>query len=78
VGYSGAAFSKEKLTLRLCGKRVFTKGRPLPFSAAELSRKMNTKVVEIDVDLGLGKECAVAHTCDLTYDYIKINAEYHT
>jgi glutamate N-acetyltransferase/amino-acid N-acetyltransferase len=78
VGYSGAGFSKDKLTLSLCGRRVFTKGRPLPFSAKDLSGKMKKSVVTIDVDLGLGKECAVAHTCDLTYDYIKINADYHT
>lgn len=78
VGYSGAGFSNERLVLSLCGKRVFGKGRPLPFSARDLSRKMRGKAVTIDVDLGMGKECAVAHTCDLTYDYIKINAEYHT
>jgi glutamate N-acetyltransferase/amino-acid N-acetyltransferase len=78
VGYSGAGFSKDRLTLSLCGKRVFKKGRPLPFSARELSKKMKEKEVVIDIDLGEGKECAVAHTCDLTYGYIKINAEYHT
>jgi glutamate N-acetyltransferase/amino-acid N-acetyltransferase len=39
---------------------------------------MKKPAVRIDVDLGKGKETAVAHTCDLTYDYIKINAEYHT
>jgi glutamate N-acetyltransferase/amino-acid N-acetyltransferase len=78
VGYSGAAFSKEKLTLYLCGTPMFKKGRPLPFSAKEVSKKMHEKVVVIGIDLGAGKESAVAHTCDLTYDYIKINAEYHT
>ncbi len=78
VGYSGASFSKEHLVLSLCGKRLFAKGRPLQFAAKELSRKMKARVVTIDVDLGMGKECAVAHTCDLTYDYIRINAEYHT
>ncbi|HUI91513.1 MAG TPA: bifunctional glutamate N-acetyltransferase/amino-acid acetyltransferase ArgJ [Chitinivibrionales bacterium] len=78
VGYSGAAFSSDRLTLSLCGRRVFAKGRPLPFPAKKLSDKMKEKVVVIDVDLGNGKECAVVHTCDLTYDYIKINAEYHT
>jgi glutamate N-acetyltransferase/amino-acid N-acetyltransferase len=78
VGYSGADFSKDRLTLSLCGRRVFARGRPLAFNASELSDKMKKKEVVIEVDLGLGKECAVAHTCDLTYDYIKINAEYHT
>ncbi len=78
IGYSGAAFSKEHLVLSVCKKRLFAKGRPLSFSAKEVSGKMKARVVPIDVDLGMGKECAVAHTCDLTYDYIKINAEYHT
>jgi glutamate N-acetyltransferase/amino-acid N-acetyltransferase len=44
----------------------------------KLREKLDRKVVAIDVDLGLGKHSAIAHTCDLTYDYIKINAEYHT
>jgi glutamate N-acetyltransferase/amino-acid N-acetyltransferase len=78
IGYSGARFSKEKLVLRLCKTAVFKRMRPAPFDAARLSNRMKSPVVAIDVDLGMGKECAVAHTCDLTYDYIKINAEYHT
>jgi glutamate N-acetyltransferase/amino-acid N-acetyltransferase len=78
VGYSGARFSKEKLTLRLCGTPVFRRMRPAAFDAAKLSGRMKGRLVEIDVNLGLGKERAVAHTCDLTYDYIRINAEYHT
>jgi glutamate N-acetyltransferase/amino-acid N-acetyltransferase len=78
IGYSGAHFSKEKIQVSLCGTKVFKAMRPLVFDAARLSGLMNKSVVNIDVDLGEGKECAVAHTCDLTYDYIKINAEYHT
>ncbi len=78
VGYSGASFVPENLAVSLCGKRVFAKGRPLSFNAKELSIRMHSRVVNIDINLGTGKECAVAQTCDLTYDYIKINAEYHT
>jgi glutamate N-acetyltransferase / amino-acid N-acetyltransferase len=79
IGYSGARFSEKKISLKLCGTRVFYAMRPLPFDAGRLSRRMKAPaVVEIDIDLGLGRECAIAHTCDLTYDYIKINAEYHT
>jgi glutamate N-acetyltransferase/amino-acid N-acetyltransferase len=78
VGYSGAAFSPQSLSVSLCGRRVFAKGRPLVFDAKSLSKKMKAAVVRIDISLGSGKECALAHTCDLTYDYIRINAEYHT
>jgi glutamate N-acetyltransferase/amino-acid N-acetyltransferase len=78
IGYSGASFSKEKLTLWLCGTRVFKAMRPVKFDAKKLSAAMKKPGIRIDVDLGMGKETAVAHTCDLTYDYIRINAEYHT
>jgi glutamate N-acetyltransferase/amino-acid N-acetyltransferase len=78
IGYSGARFSHHKLALRLCGTPVFKRMRPAPFDAAKLSARMKGAVVRIDADLGLGNHCAVAYTCDLTYDYIKINAEYHT
>jgi glutamate N-acetyltransferase/amino-acid N-acetyltransferase len=78
IGYSGADFSKEKLVVKLCGVPVCKNLRPVPFPVQKLREKLDRKVVAIDVDLGLGKHSAIAHTCDLTYDYIKINAEYHT
>ena len=34
--------------------------------------------IEIRVDLGAGRGCASLWTCDLSYDYVKINAEYTT
>jgi glutamate N-acetyltransferase/amino-acid N-acetyltransferase len=79
IGYSGADFSKEKIVVRLCGTKVFAGMRPVAFNPKALSEKMRSKLVAIDVDLGEGsKTCAIAQTCDLTYDYIKINADYHT
>jgi glutamate N-acetyltransferase/amino-acid N-acetyltransferase len=79
VGYSGARFLKEKIVVSLCNTKVFAGMRPLNFDAKALSGKMKAKVVSIDVDLGEDtKTSAIAHTCDLTYDYIKINADYHT
>ena len=36
------------------------------------------KDLTITVDLGVGTESATAFTCDFSYDYVKINAEYHT
>jgi len=78
VGYSGAQFSKDKLTLSLCGVPVCSNLQPLAFPAKELHDKLQKKVVVIDIDLGQGKHTAIAQTCDLSYEYIKINAEYHT
>lgn len=78
VGYSGADFSKEKLLVTLCDVPVCKNLRPVPFPARKLRDRLGKKIVSIGVDLGLGPHSAIAHTCDLSYDYIKINAEYHT
>jgi glutamate N-acetyltransferase/amino-acid N-acetyltransferase len=78
IGYSGAAFSREKMTILLCGVPVFRNLQPVPFDAKKLSGKLRDKVVAIDINLGCGDKTAVAHTCDFSYDYVKINADYHT
>jgi glutamate N-acetyltransferase / amino-acid N-acetyltransferase len=78
VGYSGAEFSHETMTINLCGVTVFRNLQPVPFDEKILHEKMKEKVVIIEIDLGMGNSTAIAHTCDLTYDYVKINAEYRT
>jgi glutamate N-acetyltransferase/amino-acid N-acetyltransferase len=78
VGYSGAQFSHETMTINLCGVTVFRNLQPVPFDEIVLHGKMKEKVVVIEIDLGIGNSAAIAHTCDLTYDYVKINAEYRT
>ncbi len=79
TGYSGAEFDPETVEVTLAGTPVYANGGPAPFSEEELSKKIAEKVVLIDVNLGHGTPtCAVAHTCDFSYDYVKINAEYHT
>jgi len=78
VGYSGANFSKDKLIVSLCGVPVCSNLQPKVFDAKKLSNMLKKKVVSIDIDLGQGPHSAIANTCDLSYDYIKINAEYHT
>ena len=78
VGYSGAHFSNDKMTICLCGVPVFKNLQPVSFNAKRLHTLLKRKVVTIDIDLGIGKASAIAHTCDFSYDYVKINAEYHT
>lgn len=78
VGYSGAEFSHETMTINLCGVTVFRNLQPVPFDEKVLHEKMKEKVVIIEIDMGMGNGSAIAHTCDLTYDYVKINAEYRT
>lgn len=78
LGRSGCALVQEKTSIRLCGKEIFAAGTPQPFNAAALSKAMKKKEVVIDVQLGLGTGCATMLTCDFSYDYVKINADYHT
>lgn len=66
------------MTINLCGITVFRNLQPVPFDKQVLHEKMKEKVVVIEIDLGVGNSTAIAHTCDLTYDYVKINAEYRT
>jgi glutamate N-acetyltransferase/amino-acid N-acetyltransferase len=78
VGYSGAKFSKQKMSIELCGIQVFKNLQPVAFDQKKAHAQMKKKVVCIDIDLGLGDKAATAHTCDFSYNYVKINAEYHT
>lgn len=78
IGYSGAGFSDKKMSIRLCGIPVFRNVQPVPFDTKKIHRELRKKIVAIDVDLAVGGKSAVAHTCDFSYDYVKINAEYHT
>ena len=78
LGRSPAKVDESKVSMTLCGRRMFSKGAPVPFDASELSAAMKAKEVELEVDLGLGKAEAMMLTCDFSYDYVKINADYTT
>ena len=78
VGRSPAKVDENKVSVTLCGRRMFVKGAPVLFDATELSGLMKAKEVELEVDLGLGKSEALMLTCDFSYDYVKINADYTT
>ncbi len=85
VGYSGAEVDQHKLSLAFSDGRdtiqLVISGKIPGMSDDGLSilRKiMGGTKVNIIVDLGLGKNSATAWGCDLTYDYVRINAEYTT
>ncbi len=47
-------------------------------SASALRKKMKSKAITISIGLQMGKASAETYTCDLSYDYVRINAEYTT
>ncbi len=79
VGYSGARFSEKNISISLCSIPVYCKMHPVSFLKYRMHTALKKRTIVIDIDLGHnGKGYAIAHTCDLTCNYIKINAEYHT
>ena len=78
AGRAGVQFNPNHAVAFLAGTCIFSHGTPAEFDAPTLSQAMAAKEVEIALDLGLGTGQATVYTCDFSYDYIRINAEYHT
>lgn len=78
IGRSEVAFDEEDVTIDLCGTRVFERLRPTGFDAEAVSAAMKSEEVPIVVDLGAGSASATAWGCDLTPEYVHLNADYTT
>lgn len=82
LGYSGAFFDPEKMELYYAaGDRkllIYQDGMDAGYSEEEASDILSQKEVQILADMKMGTEEAVAWGCDLTYDYVKINADYRS
>lgn len=78
AGLCGAAFDPDRAKLLLQRTGVFSKGRPLKFDGTKLSAALKADEVIVDLDCALGKHDVTVWTCDLSKDYVTINADYHT
>lgn len=78
AGYSGAAFQPENVSMDYDEQPVVRKGMDAGTPEAVLSELMKKREFTIRLDLGAGGCSCVRWTSDLTYDYVKINADYHT
>lgn len=82
MGYSGAKFDEADVELYFVSKagklKVFDHGVPLAFDEEEAIRIMSEDAVTVYVNMNEGEGCATAWGCDLTYDYVKINADYRS
>lgn len=78
VGYSGAEMIPEKTTVKFGGITIFAQGTGATYDAKALANVMKQKDIVIDIELNMGDEDATVWSCDLSYEYVKINGEYHT
>jgi glutamate N-acetyltransferase/amino-acid N-acetyltransferase len=79
VGYAGVSLEERNITLRVNGVLLYESGAPVDFNAGEVSAglKRNRKV-HVEIDLPLGVEAVRVWTCDLTAEYVRLNADYTT
>lgn len=78
IGRSGLTVNEPGVRIDICGTRVFEDLRPTEFDPVALSEAMKADFVPIMVDLGAGSESATGWGCDLSAEYVAINADYHT
>lgn len=78
AGRSGAELVPEKTELYMGDFYLFKNGTPLPFDKKAAKKYMDGKEVSFHLKLNIGKGEASAWGCDLTEEYVKINAEYTT
>jgi len=78
AGRSGAALEPDKLELYIGNIRVVKDGAPALFNKKEVVKHLDGKEVYIALNLNMGKAGATAWGCDLSEEYVKINAEYTT
>ena len=82
MGYSGAQFDPEKVDLYFeseAGKiKIIENGVATDYSEEEATKILSEKEVTAIADVKMGTFSATAWGCDLTYDYVKINADYRS
>jgi acetylglutamate kinase len=76
AGSRGWAIDPFRARVAIQGVPVFAGGAPLDFEREALRTRMRDTRVDIQVELSAGDARAVAWGCDLSYDYVKINADY--
>lgn len=82
MGYSGADFDPEQVDLffeSAAGKlKIIENGVALDYSEEEATKILSEQEVTAIADIKMGGESATAWGCDLTFDYVKINADYRS
>jgi glutamate N-acetyltransferase/amino-acid N-acetyltransferase len=83
IGRSGAKVNVEQTALWLQTPQgqvqLVDRGQPLPFDDVALSKQLQAAVdVTVIANLGVGTAAATYWTCDMSYKYVEINAEYTT
>ena len=78
VGYAGIPMVPEKTVIKFGGIPVYANGLGAEFKEEDIHNVMAEHDIVIDVEMGMGDAKATVWSCDFSYEYVKINGEYHT
>jgi glutamate N-acetyltransferase/amino-acid N-acetyltransferase len=78
AGRAGVAFDPSRAKVTIGPTVLFDNGRPHDERASEAAEYLKRKELAISVDLGAGSAVSTVYTCDLSAEYVRINAEYRT
>ena len=78
VGYAGVPMVPEKTVIKFGDVTVYANGLGAEYDEEKLAKVMAEHDIVINIDMGLGQESATVWSCDFSYEYVKINGEYHT
>ncbi len=79
AGYAGVPFEEKDLSLKMGEMLLYRDGTPLPFDAKVASSYLkNNRDVTFTLTFKLGTGTCTFYTSDLTYEYVKLNADYTT
>ena len=78
IGNAGVPLDPNRVDISLNKNVLFKKGSPSGLPVKKLEKAMKSSKIDITINLNNGKESDEVVTCDLSYNYVKINAEYTT
>jgi glutamate N-acetyltransferase/amino-acid N-acetyltransferase len=79
AGYAGVPFDPAKVSLTLNGFLLYRGGAPVAFDADKVSASIkDQRDTLIRLEFGAGTEATTFYTADLTAEYVRLNADYHT
>ena len=78
AGRAGVEFNLQKANVTIGTVVLFKDGRPYDEAAPEAAKYLMNREVNVAVDLGAGHASSTVWTCDLSAEYVRINAEYRT
>jgi len=78
AGRAGVEFELSRAVVTIGSTVLFREGRPHDEAAPQAAKYLKGREISVGVDLGAGRESSTVWTCDLSAEYVRINADYRT